>query len=51
MPKPGWLLRRRDKIVEEVRRNREGGHKVPTWVLAVVLVAFVGAWAAVIIFS
>jgi hypothetical protein len=46
-----WLERRRDKVAEEIARNRRGGHKVPTWVLAAALVAIVGAWAAVIILA
>jgi hypothetical protein len=47
----GWLLRRRAKIIAEVERNRSGGHRVPTWVLVAVLVAFVAAWALVIVLS
>ncbi|MPZ27307.1 MAG: hypothetical protein GEV12_13075 [Micromonosporaceae bacterium] len=47
----GWLERRRDKIAEEIARNRRGEYKVPTWVLATILVAFVAAWAALIIFA
>ncbi|HZN20379.1 MAG TPA: hypothetical protein VFB84_19635 [Micromonosporaceae bacterium] len=47
----GWSQRRREKIVAEIERNRRGDHKVPTWVLALVLVAFVAVWAAVIALS
>jgi hypothetical protein len=47
----GWLARRRERIVAEIERNRQGGHKVPTWVLVVILVAIVAAWASVIIFA
>jgi hypothetical protein len=43
------LERRRDRIVEEIRRNRRGEYKVPTWVLAVALFAVIGAWVALII--
>ncbi len=43
-----WLQRRRDKVVEEIERNRRGDHKVPTWVLTVILLAIVGGWAAVV---
>ena len=50
-PAKGWLLRRREKMVAEVRRNRAGGHRVPTWVLTALLVVFVGAWVAVIVLS
>jgi hypothetical protein len=46
-----WLQRRRDKVVEEIERNRRGGHEVPTWVLTVILLVIVGAWAAVIILA
>jgi hypothetical protein len=41
-----WLVRRRRKIREEVERNRRGEHRVPTWVLALILVGFLAAWAA-----
>ncbi|HET8680829.1 MAG TPA: hypothetical protein VFM54_02975 [Micromonosporaceae bacterium] len=47
----GWAQRRREKIVAEIERNRRGDHKVPTWVLVLVLVAFVAAWAAVVALS
>ncbi len=35
----------------EIQRNRRGEYKVPTWVLAAILVAFVAAWAALIFLS
>jgi len=44
-----WLERRREKVVQEILRNRRGEHKVPTWVLATALVATVVAWASLII--
>jgi hypothetical protein len=50
-PRPGFWQRRRDKFVAEIERNRQGGHKVPTWVLALALVSFVAVWAAVIALS
>lgn len=50
-PRQTYLQRRRDRFVAEIERNREGGHRVPTWVLAAALFAFVALWAAVIIFS
>ena len=31
------LERRRERIRAEIERNREGGHKIPTWVLATLL--------------
>ena len=51
----GWQRRierresRRDKIREEIERNRRGDFKVPTWVLAALLVALVGAWVLMIV--
>jgi hypothetical protein len=46
-----WLERRRDRYVAEIRRNREGGHRVPTWVLVLILVAMVGGWALLVALS
>jgi hypothetical protein len=43
--------RRRDKIVAEIERNRRGEHRVPTWVLALVLVMLVAAIAVFVIFG
>ncbi|MGH8876341.1 MAG: hypothetical protein ACRD0P_03205 [Stackebrandtia sp.] len=48
--KPFWE-RRRDKIREEIARNRRGEYTVPTWVLTIILIAVVVAWAAVIILA
>jgi hypothetical protein len=45
------VQRRRDKIVEEIERNRRGEYSVPTWVLALILVVLIAGWAAIIIFS
>ena len=45
------LEKRRRKITEEIARNRRGDYRVPTWVLVLCLVLFVGAWAAWIIFG
>jgi hypothetical protein len=45
------LERRRDKIVAEIERNRRGEYKVPTWVLAAVLLAIIAGWAALVIFT
>jgi len=44
-----WLLRRRQKIREEIERNRRGEYKVPTWVLAALLVAIVLGWVLFIV--
>ncbi|HEX6873621.1 MAG TPA: hypothetical protein VF163_21190 [Micromonosporaceae bacterium] len=46
-----WLDRRREKVRAEIERNRRGEYKVPTWVLAVTLVAIVGAWVALIVLT
>ncbi len=46
-----WWERRRQKIREEIERNRRGEYTVPTWVLVVLLVAIVGAWVAVIVLA
>ncbi|GGQ63206.1 hypothetical protein [Couchioplanes azureus] len=43
--------RRRERIRNEIRRNREGGHKVPTWVLAAVLGALLLGWLYLIVFD
>jgi hypothetical protein len=40
--------RKRDRIRTEVHRNRSGGHKVPTWVLAAVLALILTGWAYLI---
>ena len=42
---------RPDRIRAEIERNRLGEYRVPTWVLGVLLVAVVAAWAALILFS
>jgi hypothetical protein len=47
----GRVDRRRDKIVAEIERNRRGEHRVPTWVLALVLVMLVAAIAVFVIFG
>ncbi|MCW2641275.1 MAG: hypothetical protein JWP76_3581 [Dactylosporangium sp.] len=51
----GWAVRRiswrREKIAAEIERNRRGEPAVPTWLLAVLLVAILGALAAVVVLS
>ncbi|WFE40171.1 hypothetical protein [Micromonospora sp. WMMD998] len=42
--KLNWIDRRREKIRAEIERNRRGDHRVPTWVLAAVLVLIVVGW-------
>ena len=43
--------RKRDRIRAEIQRNRAGGHRVPTWVLAAALGLIVLAWLALIVTS
>jgi hypothetical protein len=43
------LERKRDRIRAEVRRNRAGGHKIPTWVLSVLLGLIVSGWIYLIV--
>jgi hypothetical protein len=40
----GRLNRRRERIRTEIRRNRAGGHRIPTWVLATVVGLFLLGW-------
>jgi hypothetical protein len=47
----GRVDRRRDNIAAEIERNRRGDYRVPTWVLALMLVAIVAAIAAFIVFG
>jgi hypothetical protein len=50
-PQPTWLDRRRQKVANEIARNRRGEYSVPTWVLALALVLMVGGWIALIVLS
>ncbi|MER7166401.1 hypothetical protein ABT336_10095 [Micromonospora sp. NPDC000207] len=43
-----WVDRRRERIRDEIARNRRGEYTVPTWVLAVALAAMVGGWLALV---
>ena len=36
-----WIDRKREKIIAEIEANRRGEYTVPTWVLAVALVAMI----------
>jgi hypothetical protein len=45
------MQRRRDRIVEEIQRNRRGEYTVPTWVLAAILLAIVVGFIALLAFS
>lgn len=49
--KPSRLERRRQKIRDEIERNRRGEYSVPTWVLVVVLIAVIVGWALLIILA
>ena len=46
--RPGFWQRRRWKMVADIERNRAGGYRVPTWVMALAVVAMLVAWALVI---
>ena len=43
------VTRKRDRIRAEILRNREGGHRVPTWVLATLLGLFLVGWAYLLV--
>ena len=45
----GRVQRKRDRIRAEIRRNRAGGHKIPTWVLAAILGLVLLGWALLIL--
>jgi hypothetical protein len=45
----GRVQRKRDRIRDEIRRNRAGGHRVPTWLLAVVLGLILLGWLYLIV--
>jgi hypothetical protein len=45
----GRVERKRDRIRAEITRNRAGGHKIPTWVLAAVLGLFLAGWLYLIL--
>ncbi|MGH3713803.1 MAG: hypothetical protein ACRDT4_10140 [Micromonosporaceae bacterium] len=42
---------RREKIHEEIARNRAGDYTVPTWVLFLALVAMVGGLVLIVVLS
>ncbi len=47
----GRVERKRDKIRREIERNRQGGHKIPTWVLAAILGLLLLGWLYLILFE
>ena len=46
--RPSRRVRRRQRLAAEIQRSRRGDHRVPTWLMAVGLVAMIGAWLALI---
>jgi hypothetical protein len=47
----GRVQRKRDRIRDEIRRNRAGGHTIPTWVLAAVLGLILLGWLYLMVTS
>jgi hypothetical protein len=47
----GRVQRKRDRIRAELERNRVGGHKIPTWVLAAILALILVGWLLLIVTS
>lgn len=45
------LQRRRQKIADEIARNRRGDYRVPTWALALALVLLVAGWLTLVLLS
>jgi hypothetical protein len=45
----GRAQRKRDRVRAEISRNRAGGHKIPTWVLAAVLAVILLGWLYLIV--
>ncbi|RZU48526.1 hypothetical protein EV385_0243 [Krasilnikovia cinnamomea] len=43
------VRRRQEKIRAEVQRNRAGGHRIPTWVLATLLGLLLLGWLYLIV--
>ena len=47
----GRIDRRRERIRAQVQRDRQGNHKIPTWVLAVLLGLLLVGWLYLIVTS
>ena len=47
----GRVERKRERIRAEIQRNRAGGHKIPTWVMAAILGLLLAGWLYLIITS
>lgn len=45
------ITRRQQRIRDGVERSRRGEHKVPTWVLGLILLAIIGLLAALMLMS
>ncbi|WP_306205110.1 hypothetical protein [Actinoplanes sp. RD1] len=45
------LHRRRERAVQQIQRNRKGGHRIPTWVLATILGLLLLGWLYLIFFG
>ena len=45
------VTRKRDRIHDEIKRNRAGGHRIPTWVLVVPVGVFLLYWVFLIFFD
>jgi hypothetical protein len=45
----GRVRRKQEKIRTEIERNRAGGHRVPTWVLAALLGVVLVAWVLLVV--
>lgn len=43
------LERRRERVRAQLQRDRQGGHKIPTWVLAVLLALILAGWIYLIV--
>ncbi|HLT11439.1 MAG TPA: hypothetical protein VK028_11600 [Micromonosporaceae bacterium] len=50
-PTPSSWHERRERVVQEVLRNRRGEYTVPTWVLAALLALILGVWITLIVLS
>jgi hypothetical protein len=46
---PSRLERKRERIRAEIARNRSGGHRVPTWVLAAILALVLAGWLYLVV--
>jgi hypothetical protein len=47
----GRVQRKRERIRSEIRRNRAGGRKIPTWLLAGVLGIILLGWLWLVVTS